>query len=142
MQMDNIAVQALIVAIGYIVPVVEACGVIVIVLEVVRTVVMHISTFFRRGANNSTQLRMRLGQSMVAGLEFLVAADILKTAISPSWNEMLLLAALIGLRTLLNYLLERELQVLDEQCAALANGDAQPENQPLSISGQTSEVRS
>jgi uncharacterized membrane protein len=58
-------------------------------------------------------LRIQLGQSMVMGLEFLVAADILRTALTPTWNEMLLLAALIGLRTVLNYFVERELKVLD-----------------------------
>jgi uncharacterized membrane protein len=50
---------------------------------------------------------------MVMGLEFQVAADILKTALSPVWNDVLLLAALIGLRTLLNFVLERELKMLD-----------------------------
>ena len=29
------------------------------------------------------------------------------------WNDILLLAALIGLRTVLNYILERELKMLD-----------------------------
>jgi uncharacterized membrane protein len=60
-----------------------------------------------------------LGQSMVMGLEFQVAADILKTALAPSWNDILLLAALIGLRTVLNYLMERELRMIeaDEQIA-------------------------
>jgi len=54
---------------------------------------------------------------MVIGLEFLVAADILKTALSPTWNDILLLAALIMLRTILNYLLEHELKVLHGNAA-------------------------
>jgi uncharacterized membrane protein len=58
-------------------------------------------------------LRVRLGRSMVMGLEFQVAADILKTALSPTWNDILLLAALIALRTVLNYLLEYELRTLE-----------------------------
>ena len=44
-----------------------------------------------------------------------VAADILKTALSPAWNDVLLLAALIGMRTVLNYLLEIELRNLGAQ---------------------------
>ncbi|MCD6519654.1 MAG: DUF1622 domain-containing protein [Anaerolineae bacterium] len=58
-------------------------------------------------------LRIRLGQSMVMGLEFQVAADILKTGLSPKWEDILFLAALIGLRTILNYFLERELRALN-----------------------------
>ena len=94
------------------VPVIELCGALVIILEVIRTAVQYIGGFFRHSPLHRTALRMRLGQSMVMGLEFQVAADILKTALSPTWNDILLLAALIGLRTVLNYLLERELKVL------------------------------
>jgi uncharacterized membrane protein len=46
------------------------------------------------------------------GLEFQVAADILRTATAPTWNDILLLAALIALRTVLNFLLELELKTL------------------------------
>jgi len=56
---------------------------------------------------------------MVIGLEFLVAADILKTALSPTWNDILRLAALIALRTILNYLLEHELKVLHSSAVSL-----------------------
>ena len=60
-----------------------------------------------------SNLRIRLGQAMVMGIEFQVAADILKTGLAPTWNDILFLAALIALRTVLNYLLERELNTLD-----------------------------
>ena len=52
------------------------------------------------------------------GLEFQVAADVLKTALAPTWNDVGLLAALIGLRTLLNYLLEREVRLLKAEESA------------------------
>ena len=104
--------EALATVIGYAVPLVEACGALIIVIEVMRTLVQYMGTFFGRTSVHRTVLRVRLGQSMVMGLEFQVAADILKTALSPTWNDILLLAALIGLRTVLNFLLERELKVL------------------------------
>ncbi|MGC9357093.1 MAG: DUF1622 domain-containing protein [Anaerolineae bacterium] len=94
----------------YIIVIVEACGALVVFLGVLRTVYRYLRVFLRRQTVNIATLRLQLGQSMVMGLEFQVAADILKTALSPSWNEVLLLAALIALRTLLNYLLEREVE--------------------------------
>jgi uncharacterized membrane protein len=100
-------------ALGFVVPLVEACGALIIVLEVLRTIVRYLLTFFRRDPVPMRGLRVRLGRSMVMGLEFQVAADILKTALSPTWNDILLLAALIGLRTVLNYLLEYELRMLE-----------------------------
>jgi uncharacterized membrane protein len=111
--------------IAFVVPVIEACGALIIILEVIRTVVMYLIAYFRRGPLEATPLRCRLGQSMVMGLEFLVAADILKSSISPQWNDILFLAALIGLRTLLNYLLERELESMDAK-TVLSTGYATP----------------
>lgn len=97
---------------GYVVLGVEACGALIVVLGAIRTMIGYLRVFFGRSPVHVSALRFRLGQSMVMGLEFQVAADILKTALSPTWNDMLFLAALIGLRTVLNYLLERELRVL------------------------------
>ena len=110
-------------AIGYVVPVIEACGALIIALEVVRTMIGYVANLFSHDSGHVSTLRHRLGQSMVMGLEFQVAADILKTALAPSWNDILLLAALIGLRTVLNYLMERELRMIeaDEQIAAQAS---------------------
>ena len=110
-------------AIGYAVPVIEACGALIIALEVVRTMIGYVANLFRHDSGYVSTLRHRLGQSMVMGLEFQVAADILKTALAPSWNDILLLAALIGLRTVLNYLMERELRMIeaDEQIADQAS---------------------
>ena len=47
---------------------------------------------------------------LVLSLEFLVAADILKSAISPTWTEIGQLAAIVVIRTFLNYSLGHDLQ--------------------------------
>jgi uncharacterized membrane protein len=98
---------------GYLVPLVEAFGALVIVVGAVRTIVKYLRACLEHSPDYMTSLRIQLGQNMVMGLEFLVAADILRTALTPTWNEMLLLATLIGLRTVLNYFVERELKALD-----------------------------
>ena len=110
--------QILTSAIEFVVPVVEACGAAIVVLEVLRTVVGYASTVIRRDPLHMNTLRLRLGQALVLGLEFQVAADVLKTALAPSWNDIGLLAALIGLRTVLNYVLEREVRMLKSEEAS------------------------
>lgn len=55
-------------------------------------------------------IRLNLGKSLAVALELLLGADILKTAITPSWDEIGKLAAIATLRTALNYFLERELK--------------------------------
>ena len=108
--------QALSAAMAYLIPFVEACGALVIVLATVRTIVLYLAHCFRRNSSvRLNSLRIRLGRSMVMGLEFQVAADILKTALSPEWNDILQLAALVALRTVLNYLMEHELRLLNRQ---------------------------
>jgi uncharacterized membrane protein len=106
--------QSLEVPIGYLIAFVELCGAFVILVGVVRAILGYIQCFIFKAhcQEDVATLRLHLGQSMVIALEFQVAADILKTGVSPSWTDLLQLAATIALRTLLNYLLERELEHL------------------------------
>ena len=75
----------------------------------------------RRQQLNATEvIRLQLGQVLVLGLEFTVASDILHTAVAPTRQDILNLGAIVLLRTLLNYFLEREIQQ-GEQLAAQRN---------------------
>ncbi len=103
--------------IEYLVIGVETCGALVVILGVARSVVDYLRVFFWNPRFGLREIRSQLGQCMVMALEFQVAADILRTALSPTWNDIMLLAALIALRTLLNYLLERELEFLSPNVA-------------------------
>ena len=112
--------------INYAVPIVEACGAGTILLGVFRTVVRHARNRLHLDLTVLPHLRSTLIHSLILGLEFQVAADVLKTAISPTLNQVLLLAALIGLRTALGLLLERELKnvcELEEAHAGKGNSD-------------------
>jgi uncharacterized membrane protein len=50
-----------------------------------------------------------LGRWLALALEFQLAADILKTAVAPTWDDIGKVAAIIALRTLLNFFLAREI---------------------------------
>ncbi|CAM3776271.1 DUF1622 domain-containing protein [Deinococcus frigens] len=54
-------------------------------------------------------LRLQLGRWLAIALEFLLAADILLTAIAPTWEDIGKLGAIALIRTALNYFLEREI---------------------------------
>jgi uncharacterized membrane protein len=59
---------------------------------------------------------LRYARWLVAGLTFQLAADVLETAIAPSWQDIGRLAAIALIRTFLNYFLERDLaEVLERQ---------------------------
>lgn len=63
---------------------------------------------------------LRLGRWLVAGLTFQLAADILATAVTQSWEEVGRLAAIAAIRTFLNYFLERDLSDVRERSAKRA----------------------
>lgn len=66
------------------------------------------------------EIRLSLGRSLALALELELGADILKTAVAPTWNDIGLLAAIAVLRTALNYFLERELRNAEQRKEASA----------------------
>jgi uncharacterized membrane protein len=52
---------------------------------------------------------LHYGRWLIAGLTFQLAADIITTSASPSWEEIGQLAAIAVVRTFLNFFLERDL---------------------------------
>lgn len=63
----------------------------------------------RQQASHKQGLQLWLGSRLVLALELELAADVLRTAVHPSWQAFLELAAIAVLRTLLSYVLQREL---------------------------------
>lgn len=61
------------------------------------------------------QIFLRFGVWLLLGLEFELAADIVRSAISPSWTEIGQLGAIAAIRTVLNYFLERDIREFDEE---------------------------
>jgi len=61
---------------------------------------------------------LRFGVWMLLGLEFELAADIVRSAISPSWTAIGQLGAIAAIRTFLNYFLEKDIKELVEPAPA------------------------
>ncbi len=53
-------------------------------------------------------LRRNLGSYLLLGLEFLIAADIVHTIVKPSIDEVIVLGAIVAIRTVLTYSLDKE----------------------------------
>ena len=62
-----------------------------------------------RAQDAKEAVRLRLGRWLAVALEFELAADILRTAVAPTWDEIGQLAAIVVLRTVLNYFLQAEI---------------------------------
>lgn len=66
---------------------------------------------------------VRFASWILLALEFALAADIVRTAIAPTWDDIGQLAAIAAIRTLLNYFLERDVEAYIEQREAKTKGD-------------------
>ncbi len=98
--------------IEYLAHYVEFAAALIIGLAAAEATLKSLLLFFKRNAlpQQKNEVRMTLGRWLAVGLEFELAADILNTAVTPSWSDIEKLAAIATLRTALNYFLEKEIQ--------------------------------
>jgi uncharacterized membrane protein len=84
----------------------------VIELASLEATVKALALLVRRNAQpeRKTGVRLSLGRWPAVGLEFELAADIPRTSVAPTWNDIGQLAAIAVLRTALTYFLEREIR--------------------------------
>ncbi|MEZ0324747.1 MAG: DUF1622 domain-containing protein [Fimbriimonas sp.] len=59
-------------------------------------------------------IRLSFGRWLALALEFMLAGDILRTTIAPTWDEIGQLAAIVILRTVLNFFLQMEIDRADK----------------------------
>jgi uncharacterized membrane protein len=64
----------------------------------------------RDGLLSRKEIWVRFAVWLLLALEFELAADVLRTAISPTWDEVGQLAAIAAIRTVLNYFLEKDIE--------------------------------
>jgi uncharacterized membrane protein len=90
-------------------------GVLVIVFGVLTGLVRFVRAEFSAARGFAVdearkQLRHVLGYYLLLGLEFLIAADIIDTLIKPKPQEMIVLGAIVVIRTVISFSLNGELK--------------------------------
>ncbi|MDX5436310.1 MAG: DUF1622 domain-containing protein [Pontibacter sp.] len=89
---------------------VETIGAIIIGIGVVIAVYYFVVALIPPQMQSYNKIRLVLARYLALALEFQLGADILSTAIAPSWDQIGKLGAIAVIRTLLNYFLTREMQ--------------------------------
>ena len=79
----------------------------------------------KRIAGTRKAIWMGLAVWLLLGLEFELAADIVRSVVSPQWADIGQLAAIAVIRTFLNYFLEKDLEKYGEPDA---RGEAKAES--------------
>jgi uncharacterized membrane protein len=66
-------------------------------------------------------IRERLGAHLLLGLDFFVAADIIKSTLAPTWENVGILGAIVAIRIVLSYFLSREMEQSRRERTELQN---------------------
>ena len=98
---------------GLIVHIADGIGVAVLVAGLFLAAFLALRTWKKSGDGSKayTVLRRTLGGAILAGLEVLVAGDLIRTvAVDPTLNNVLILGLIVLIRTFLSFSLEIEIE--------------------------------
>ena len=102
--------EFLVTAVGYLRLAVGAIGAAIIGIGVLLTTFRYTLSLLELRKYSNSEIRLHLGSYLALGLDFQLGANILGTAVSPTFEEVQLLAAIVVIRTVLNYFLSKELE--------------------------------
>jgi uncharacterized membrane protein len=77
----------------------------------------------RVGMRTIKDIWLRLAGWILLSLEFQLGADIVRTSISPTWEDLGKLAAIAAIRTVLSIFLERDLDAFEKEQPARSRPD-------------------
>jgi uncharacterized membrane protein len=90
--------------------IVEMTGAVIIAIGFALAFIGFIRVLIASEPENYNKIRLLLARYLALALEFQLGADILSTAISPSWDQIGKLGAIAVIRTALNYFLTVEMR--------------------------------
>lgn len=96
--------------------IIDAMALIIIFVGTVEAFFAGIKTMLSSASGHERRdVWLRHARWLIAGLTFQLAADIIETAITPSWADIGRISAIAAIRTALNYFLERDLAEMRER---------------------------
>jgi uncharacterized membrane protein len=95
----------------------ETAAIVIVIYGVVEAFI-HLLGIMARPRTSHGERKIvwrRFGVWLLLGLEFELAADIIGSIVSPTWQEIGELGAIAVIRTFLNYFLEKDLEHSDKE---------------------------
>lgn len=101
-------------ALNYIAIGISIAGSIIIIWGVLVTIFSFLKNekntlFNSKHHNNSKPVRYQFSGYLILGLDFMLAADIIHTIHNPVLNELYVLAMIVGIRSVINFFLVKEM---------------------------------
>jgi uncharacterized membrane protein len=90
---------------------VEASGALVVGIGSIQALYLSLSSLLRNATlDDKKSIWVRFAMWLLLGLEFELAADIIRSAIAPTWLAIGQVAAIAVIRTFLNFFLQRDIE--------------------------------
>lgn len=93
-------------------------GVLIILSGVILAIYQYLSQYIRGKIVSENDvlnsIRLNLGRTLILGLEFIVAADLIGTTTAPDYYTVGILAIIVIIRTVLSFTLNKELMSLSK----------------------------
>jgi uncharacterized membrane protein len=128
---EGVAESTIINAVQWLRLIVETTGAVIIGMGVVIAASQFIRALIPPQLESYNSIRLTLARYLALALEFQLGADILSTAIAPSWDQIGKLGAIAVIRTGLNYFLTREMREEKKGTASDSGGSPDPETQSM-----------
>lgn len=93
---------------------IAAIGIIIIFLSALKSLYKFLVGFFSNSLSINS-IRSYFGYTILLGLEFIIAADVISSIIKPTYYELGALFILVIIRTILGYFLNKELEELSHK---------------------------
>jgi uncharacterized membrane protein len=100
---------------SYIALIIEAGAVFVVAFGALQAILGVAGSILRRSADELTgrEIWLKFATWILLALEFALAADIVRTAVAPTWEDISKLAVIASIRTMLNYFLAKDIAEFD-----------------------------
>ena len=98
---------------------VSIIGITIIISGVIYCLIQYINSIlsgqFITDVAVINQIRLTLGRILILGLEFIVAGDLIGTTTNPDYYEVGILAAIVIIRTILSFSINREIMSISKE---------------------------
>ena len=102
---------------GGAVTIIHAMALVIVIVGTIEAFIGSARTFFSPTTSSRSfyNAYLRYARFLVGALTFQLAADIIGSALAPTWDEIGRLGAIALIRTFLNYFLERDMTELEDR---------------------------
>lgn len=98
----------------YLVVICNILGILIIVYGMIISSIEFVKKIFSSAKisviKSNEIIRFRFGSYLILSLEFFIASDVIRSMAVPTWNTLGFLGAIVVIRTILSYFLDREIE--------------------------------